>query len=351
MLQRARWRDETVPAAARRGPRRDEPPAIRDCRPAASAFQSEVLAGLRGEPKTLPCKWLYDERGSALFEAICELDEYYVTRTELGITRAHAAEMAAWLGPRCLLVEYGSGSGHKTRILLGALDDPVAYVPIDISRAALAASAAGLRAARPGLPVLPVCADYTADYVLPRPARRPRRTAVYFPGSTIGNFTPAQARRFLAHVAEACGPGGGLLIGVDLRKGRETLERAYDDAAGVTAAFNRNLLVRINRELGADFPVGRFRHVALWNADAGRVEMHLESEVAQEVRVAGERIRFAAGERIHTESSYKWRLEDFRALAAAAGWRLVRAWTDAEGLFSVQYLAAAPAAGGASLAG
>lgn len=338
MLQRAR--------PGRPGPA----PAIQDLWPAASTFRAEVLAGLRGAPKTLPCKWLYDERGSELFEAICELDEYYVTRTELAITRAHAAEMAAWLGPRCLLVEYGSGSGLKTRILLGALDDPVAYVPVDISRAALAASAAGLCAARPGLPVLPVCADYTADHALPRPARRPRRTVVYFPGSTIGNFTPLQARRFLARAARTCGAAGGLLIGVDLRKDRATLERAYDDAAGVTAAFNRNLLVRINRELGADFRVERFRHVALWNAEAGRVEMHLESDLAQEVRVAGERFRFAAGERIHTENSYKWRLEEFRALAAAAGWRLLRTWTDAEGLFSVQYLAAAPAAADAARA-
>jgi dimethylhistidine N-methyltransferase len=322
------------------------PPAIRDLGPATETFEADVLAGLTRAPKALPCKYFYDERGSALFEAICELDEYYVTRTELAITRRHAAQMAERLGPRCLLVEYGSGSGLKTRILLDALEEPVAWVPIDISRAALEASAAELRAERPELEVLPVCADYTASYALPRPARAPRRTVVYFPGSTIGNFTPGQARGFLAHAAEVCGRGGGLLIGVDLQKDRERLERAYDDAAGVTAAFNRNLLVRINRELGADFRVERFRHVALWNAELGRVEMHLESVADQEVRVAGRSFRVRAGERIHTENSYKWRLGDFRALAARAGWRLVRAWTDAEALFSVQYFEVVERRGG-----
>lgn len=315
-------------------------PPLRDFGPEAADFRRDVLAGLRRSPRSIPSKYLYDERGSQLFERICELEEYYPTRTELAITRKHLTEIADCLGPRCLLVEYGSGSSLKTRILLDRLEDPAGYVPIDISREHLARSAAELDAAYPNLDVLPVCADYTGDYDLPRPRRPARHVVVYFPGSTIGNFTPPAARDFLAHVAEVCGPGGGLLIGVDLVKDRETLERAYDDAEGVTAAFNRNLLARANRELGADFDLDAFAHVALWNGELGRIEMHLESLRDQEVRVAGERLRFRAGERIHTENSYKYELEQFAALAGSAGLGLVEVWTDPERLFSVQYLEA-----------
>ena len=308
---------------------------------AAARFRIDVLAGLGGARKTLPCKYLYDERGSSLFERICELDEYYPTRTELAILAAHAGDMADRLGARCLLVEYGSGSGRKTRLLLDRLREPAGYVPIDISSEALAASAQAIAAAYPELEVLPVCADYTEPLELPGPGRPAARRGVFFPGSTIGNFTPLEARRFLGRMARVAGPGGGMLIGVDLRKDRAVLEPAYDDALGVTAAFNKNLLERINRELGADFELERFRHLARWNPAAGRVEMHLVSEVEQRVRVAGAEFRFAAGESIHTENSYKYALDQFAALAGQAGLAVRRVWTDRDALFSVQYLTGA----------
>ena len=315
---------------------------LRDLAPGAVArFRSDVLAGLSRPQKTLPCKYFYDERGSALFERICELDEYYPTRTELAILQAHVGEMAERIGARCLLVEYGSGSSRKTRLLLDRLRQPAAYVPIDISSDALRASARALAAAYPDLEVLPVCADYTEPLELPRPTRRPARRGVFFPGSTIGNFTPPEAQRFLGRMARVAGPGGAILIGVDLRKDRAVLELAYDDALGVTAAFNKNLLVRINRELGGDFDPARFRHLARWNAGDGRVEMHLVSEVEQRVRVAGSRIRVAAGETIHTENSYKYDLVQFSVLAAQAGLAVRCVWTDPAALFSVQYLTVA----------
>jgi len=304
-----------------------------------------VWAGLGGARKTLPCKYLYDARGSQLFERICELAEYYPTRTELAIMEAHAGEMARRLGPRCLLVEYGSGSSRKTRLLLDRLEAPAGYVPIDISRDALAASVRALAEAYPDLEVLPVCADYTEPIELPVPSRPAARRGVYFPGSTIGNFSPAEAQRFLARMARVAGRGGAILIGVDLRKDRRTLERAYDDASGVTAAFNLNLLSRLNRELGADFDPGRFAHRAVWNEAAGRVEMHLVSRTRQSVSVAGRRFAFAAGESIHTENSYKYTLEQFARLAAGAGLTVERVWTDPRERFSVQYLA--PIAAGA----
>ena len=316
--------------------RRGAAPALRDV--ARERFRRDVLAGLSRPRKTLLCKYLYDERGSALFERICELDEYYPTRTELAILEAHAGEMAERLGAQCLLVEYGSGSSRKTRLLLDRLRDPVAYVPIDISSDALGASARALAAAYPALEELPVCADYTEALELPRPARSAARRGVFFPGSTIGNFTPPEAQRFLGRMARVAGPRGGLLIGVDLRKDRGRLEPAYDDALGVTAAFNKNLLERINRELGADFDVDRFRHRAYWNAPAGRVEMHLVSEIEQSVGLVGSRFHFEAGEAIHTENSYKYELDQFAALASRVGLSVRRVWTDPDALFSVQFL-------------
>jgi dimethylhistidine N-methyltransferase len=317
--------------------------ALRDRAPGVLRMRDEVWAGLAAPRKTLPCKWLYDTAGSALFERICELPEYYPTRTELGILEAHAGEMADRLGARCLLVEYGSGSSRKTRLLLDRLVDPAGYVPIDISRAALAASVAALAETYPALEVLPVCADYAAPLELPRPRRPADRRAVFFPGSTVGNFTPPEAQRFLARMARTAGPAGGILIGADLRKDRAILEAAYDDAAGVTAAFDRNLLVRLNRELGADFPVERFRHRAVWNDGDGRVEMHLVSLDARVVTVAGRRFGFEAGETIHTENSYKYTLPGFASLAAGAGLAVRRVWTDPRGWFSVQWLTAASA--------
>ncbi len=254
----------------------------------------------------------------------------------MAIMRDAGDEIAATLGPRCLVVELGSGSSLKTRILLDHLEDPVAYVPVDISREHLLASAERLAEAYPDLEVLPVCADYHQPLRLPMPTRTPRRRVVYFPGSTIGNFHPEVARPFLRRVAELVGPGGGLLIGVDLRKSPDVLVPAYNDARGVTAAFNLNLLHRLNRELDADFDTGRFEHRAVWNDDAGRVEMHLVATADQRVRVNGQAFELAAGESIRTECSYKHTLEGFAALADA--FTVERVWTDPDRLFSVQWL-------------
>ena len=308
-----------------------------DLSPERERFLSDVLEGLTRSAKTLPCKYFYDARGSALFDRICTLPEYYPTRTELAILRRHAGAMAAAIGPRCLLVEYGSGSSTKTRLLLDRLADPAAYVPVDISREHLLQSAAALAAHYPRLRVIPVCADFTRPFALPDVPDAARAVG-YFPGSTIGNFAPADARKFLADVAEQCGPGGALLIGVDLTKPRSVLEPAYDDARGVTAEFNRNLLRRANRELGADFDLAAFDHRAFWNASLGRVEMHLVSRRDQVVRIAGQAIPFAKGESIHTENSHKYELAGFAALSAAAGFTVERVWTDDAELFSVQLL-------------
>jgi dimethylhistidine N-methyltransferase len=308
-------------------------------------FRADVLRGLSRRPKEIPCKYLYDARGSALFEEICGLAEYYPTRTELGILERHVGEMAALLGPGCLVIEPGSGSGRKTELLVGALADPVGYVPIDISPGPLRSFARRLAAAHPRLEVLPVLADYLDEPALPEPRRAPRRTVVFFPGSTIGNLHPGQAAQFLKRIAAACGRGGALLVGVDLPKDRRTLERAYDDARGVTAAFNLNLLARLNRELDADFDLRRFRHRAVWVEQASRIEMHLVSEAEQTVRVDGVPIHFAAGESICTEHSHKYSLDGFARLARRAGLAVRRVWTDRQRRFSVQYLETAAARG------
>ncbi|MEL7060910.1 MAG: L-histidine N(alpha)-methyltransferase [Acidobacteriota bacterium] len=306
---------------------------------AADSAREEILAGLRSVPKTIHCKFLYDERGSQLFDAITELPEYYPTRTELAIMEEHVEEMARSLGPHVLLVELGSGSSTKTPMLLERLDEPVAYVPVDISSEHLHAAAERLRERFPRLDIQPIAADYTADYRLPEVEAR--RTVVYFPGSTIGNFPPGAIEDFLRHIAELCGPGGALLIGVDLRKDRETLERAYDDAEGVTAAFNLNLLRRFNRELGADFDLDAFAHRAIWNEVDGRIEMSLVSRRDQTVSVGEEQLQFAAGEAILTEHSHKFTVEQFAEIAAAAGFRVDRVWADSDNRFSVQFLTVA----------
>jgi dimethylhistidine N-methyltransferase len=315
------------------------PLEIADYEPETATFRRDVMAGLRKTPPSIPSKYFYDERGADLFEQICELPEYYPTRTELSISQTYAPQMAEALGPRCVLVEYGSGASLKTRVLLDHLKDPAAYVPIDISREQLARTAAALNEDYPALEVLPVCADYTGDYEIPEPSRGYRRDAVYFPGSTIGNFTPERARAFLAHALERLGDDAGMLIGVDLKKDVALLEAAYNDAAGVTAAFNLNLLVRANRELGADFALDGFRHVALYAEADGRIEMHLESLRDQTVTLGGEAFDLPAGTRIHTENSYKYSVAEFAELAGEAGWRHEQAWCDAQGLFSVHYLA------------
>lgn len=316
----------------------DDSVRIRDHQPETGDFREEVLLGLSERPRSLPTKYLYDERGAELFEEICTLPEYYPTRTELAIMRAHGDAIVDRLGPECLLVEYGTGEGIKTRLLLEKLERPVAYVPVDIARAQLGETARELSDRFPDLRVLPVCADYTRPVPLPDVERETRRNVVYFPGSTIGNFEPAFARRFLGHVRAMCRPRGALLIGVDLQKDRATLEDAYNDECGVTAAFNRNLLVRINRELGADFDVDRFRHRAFYDEDAGRIEMHLVSEADQTVHLDGTELSFREGESICTEYSYKYTLEGFAELAEAAGLSVEEVWTDPDELFSVQYL-------------
>jgi dimethylhistidine N-methyltransferase len=301
-------------------------------------FRADVLAGLSAPAKTLPCKYLYDDRGSRLFDQICELPEYYPTRTELGILRRHVGDMAAALGDGCLVIEYGSGSGLKTPLLLERLRHPAGYVPVDISRDHLLASAATLARRFPQLQVSPVWADFTGDFEVPATRRVPRRKAVFFPGSTIGNFGPTCAIELMQGVARRCGRGGAFLVGVDRRKSKAILEPAYDDAAGVTAAFNKNLLVRINRELGADFDLDQFDHRAVFDEKHSRIEMYLVSRRRQVARLDGRKIRFAAGESICTEYSYKYTLDSFRELARAAGLSVRQVWTDEAGWFSVQYL-------------
>jgi dimethylhistidine N-methyltransferase len=301
-------------------------------------FFEEVLRGLRQPNKSLPCKYFYDERGSQLFDRICELGEYYLTRTEVAIMREHVGEMAELIGPGCVLIEYGSGSSTKTRFLLDRLRDPRAYLPIDISRDHLLHSVEGLRRAYPGLNVVPVCADYTADFTLPIPRGEGGRRVVYFPGSTLGNFEPGEALQFLKQIARVCGRGGGLLIGVDLEKDERVLEPAYNDREGVTAEFNLNVLRHINRELGVDFELDGFRHHAFYNRRESRIEMHLVSRRPQTVCLCGTPILFAEGENICTEYSYKYTLEKFAAMAGQAGLSVEQVWTDPRNWFSVQYL-------------
>jgi dimethylhistidine N-methyltransferase len=315
------------------------PPAARDgFGPARDRMLAEVLAGLRRRRKRLPCKYFYEAEGSRLFDRICELDEYYLTRTELAIMHRHAGEMAAAIGGRATLIEYGSGSSTKTRVLLDRLEAPAAYVPIDISGEHLRQSAASLARAYRHVDVIPVCADYTTHFHLPEAGTHAARRVVYFPGSTIGNFEPDDAIAFLRGVARVCGRGGGLLIGVDLKKDPATLHAAYNDARGVTAAFNLNLLARLNRDLGADFDLRAFAHYAFYNPRKGRVEMHLVSQASQDVHVGGETIAFGEGESVFTESSYKYTLPSFAELAAAAGFKPGHVWTDAQRRFSVHYL-------------
>jgi dimethylhistidine N-methyltransferase len=298
-------------------------------------FLGEVLEGLSANPRTLPCKYFYDARGAELFERICELDEYYLTRADLDATRTHIEAIAACIGNGVRLVELGSGAGIKTRILLEHLTDLTSYVPVDISAEQLARNAEALRADYTGLAVHPVAADYTQPFELP-PSRA--RTVVYFPGSTIGNFHPPEAVAFLRRLYRLVAPAGGMLIGVDLKKERAVLERAYDDAAGVTAAFNLNLLERINRELGADFDLQRWTHRALYDERAGRIEMHVVSAVDQRVTIADRTFAFGRGETIRTEVSYKYALEDFARLAGEARLAVDRVWLDRAGRFSLQWL-------------
>jgi dimethylhistidine N-methyltransferase len=310
---------------------------VLDQAPATESFREAVLAGLRKAQKQIPSKFLYDARGSKLFDKICELDEYYPTRTEISIMKQNIEAMTDAIGARARLVEYGSGSSLKTRILLDHLEDIAAYVPVDISKEHLVESVNKLAADYPSLPVQPVCADYTTDLDLPEPPLPAERTVGYYPGSTIGNFRREEAQSFLRQIADTVGPDGGLLIGVDLKKDIEVLKEAYDDAEGVTAAFNKNLLRRMNRELDATFDLDAFEHRPVWNDDRGCMESHLRSKTAQTVTVAGERFAFEKGETIHTEDSHKYTLDGFADLAAAAGFRVDTVWMDDRSYFSVQY--------------
>ena len=296
-----------------------------------------MLQGLQDARKELPSKYFYDDVGSQLFEQICELDEYYLTRTELAIMQAHMQEIVSLLGPHCLLIEYGSGNSTKVCMLLDALQEPAGYVPIDIAKDQLLRSAAALATAYPALEMLPVCADYTSDFALPSPAKPVSQRIAYFPGSTIGNFDREPATRFLQQIAKAC-QGGGLLIGVDLKKDFNILHRAYNDSQGVTAQFNKHLLVRMNQELDANFQLNQFGHYAFYNPGQSRIEMHLVSLKNQTVRIGESEIDFKLGESIWTESSYKYTLEEFAQLAATAGFAVEQVWTDPRQLFSVQYL-------------
>jgi dimethylhistidine N-methyltransferase len=309
-----------------------------DFKPRLGSFLAEVLIGLRKPQKELPSKYFYDERGSQLFERICGLKEYYITRVEASIMEAHIKEMVELIGPRVLVIEHGCGNCEKVRFLMDHLHDPVAFIPIDISQEQLLQVAKELDSVYPQLQVLPVCADYTSSFELPVPKQESKRTVVYFPGSTISNFDPIPAKHFLEHIAGLCGSGGALLIGVDLKKDPAVLHNAYNDREGLTAAFNLNLLARINRELGCDFQLDGFEHYAFYNPRESRVEMHLVSKKGQVVHIEGKTISFAKGESIWTENSYKYNLDEFEQMAAAAGFRVERVWVDEQQWFSVQYL-------------
>ncbi|TCW36385.1 dimethylhistidine N-methyltransferase [Marichromatium gracile] len=319
-------------------PRPGVAPGVRffDAHPTPDDLRAEVLAGLSSMPKRLSPKLLYDERGSQLFDAITELPEYYPTRTEIGILCDHGEEMADLLGRGRVLLELGSGSSLKIRILLAALE-PEIYIPIDISREHLRASAESLAEHFPALAIHATCADYSVPFELPIEGDR-EGLAAFFPGSSIGNFEPEEARALLGRVAKLIGVGGRLLVGIDLQKDRATLERAYDDDRGVTSAFILNVLERLNRELMADFDLKAFVHRSFYNDALGRIEVHLEALSEQRVQVAGEQFVLAAGERIHVENSYKYDIAGFHQLAAGAGFVPERVWTDPHRLFSVHCL-------------
>ena len=299
------------------------------------AFADELAAGLQARPRAVAPKWFYDAAGSELFERICELPEYYPTRTEFALLDRHAEAMAELIGPRAEIVEFGAGASRKVRVLLDALRSPRRFVPVDISGEHLAAAAARLRSDYPALDVCPVVADFTqgAPALMPAAGRR----VGFYPGSSIGNFDPDDALRLLQRFAGWLG-GGGLLIGVDLVKDPAQLHAAYNDTQGVTAAFNLNLWARANRELGADFDLAAWAHSAFYNPPASRIEMHLVSRKAQTVRFGGQRFEFAEGDSVHTENSYKYTVEGFQALARRAGWSPRAVWTDAARRFSIHWL-------------
>ena len=304
----------------------------------ANTDLDEILNGLSEAQKRLSPKFFYDERGSELFDEITRLPEYYPTATERSIMAECVGELAELIGIEASIIEFGAGSSAKIRQLLSSLHEPAVYVPVDISRDFLIAAARDLAVDFPELEILPVAADFTQPFDLPSPKIMPRRNIVFFPGSTIGNFEPGPALSLLRVMYQEAGEDGGLLIGVDLQKDAGVLEHAYNDDAGVTAAFNKNMLTHINRVFGANFDVDRFEHAAIYNEDAGRIEMYLISRGEQTVSVSGNTFSFADGERILTEHSYKHTIEGFTSMAAEAGFNLERVWTDAREYFAVMYL-------------
>ena len=306
-----------------------------------SAFARDVLAGLSLRHKSIPCTWLYDHRGSGLFEQITRLPEYYPTRNETWLLERCAGEIAALAGPGASVIELGSGSSRKTPLLLAALDNPACYLPVDISAQFLAESVAALRQRFPALPIVPTVADFTRLGPLDELPPDGRRL-VFFPGSTIGNFMPEAAVALLERIGAAVGPGALMVVGADANHDPAVLVPAYDDAQGVTAAFNKNLLLRINRELGGDFSTSAFRHEARYEPSQQRVEMHLVSEYSQRVSVLGRSFRFALGESIHTENSYKYGVARFRALAQRAGWAHRQLWMDGQSRFALHVLERQP---------
>ena len=314
---------------------------ITDLRPTPDAIARDAVAGLSLTPKRLPSKYFYDARGSRLFEAITRLPEYYLTRTEIALMESRMTDIASAVGSHTHVVEYGSGSGRKTQMLLDALAHPVAYTPIEISRSALLASVQRLGDAFPAIEMLPVCADFTHAVRLPAPTRRAMRTLVFFPGSTLGNFSNDEAVALLHAMRATMGDCGAALIGIDLQKDVALMEAAYNDAAGVTAEFTLNLLVRLNREIGSDFDPGGFRHRARYNRDAGRIETFLVSEREQVVGVGRRMFRFAAGEAMQVEYSHKYTDQGFAKLAALAGLRVTDGWNDPLDWFGIRRVAPA----------
>lgn len=301
----------------------------------SNSAADEILRGLRLPQKTVSPKYFYDERGSALFERICELPEYYLTRTEISIMRKHLHEMASSIGPRANVIEFGIGSGLKTQLLLEHLDEPVAFVPVDISAEHLAGTVDELRGHFPGIEMLPVAADFTRPFPVPCPAQKPDRNLVYFPGSTIGNFEPDKALELLRVMRSEAGDDGLLLIGIDLKKDPGVLHAAYNDSEGVTAAFNLNLLVHLNRDFAANFDIENFRHQAVYDQGEGRIEMRLVSQCDQTVNIAGEQVAFVSGEHILTEYSHKHSVQEFIKMAQMAGFRPVKSWQDSRQWFGI----------------
>ncbi|CAN5148481.1 L-histidine N(alpha)-methyltransferase [soil metagenome] len=312
--------------------------ALTDLRPSADDITGDVLAGLSGTPKQLPSKYFYDRRGSELFEQITRQPEYYLTRVELALISDRAAEIARAVGAKAHVVEYGSGSGRKTHLLLDALEDPVAYTPVEISRSALLGSVERLDREFDDVEMLPVCGDFTQPVPLPRPSREAQRVLVFFPGSTLGNFTNTDAVHLLQAMRQTMGARGSALIGIDLQKSPEIIEAAYNDAAGVTADFTLNLLARLNRDIGSDFDLAAFSHRAIYVPEAGRIETFLDSECDQVVTVAGQRFHFATGEAMQVEYSHKYSDAGFAALAGQAGLRVVQQWNDDRDWFGLRLL-------------